>query len=763
MLQNWRLTFEHGCAASVTMSSQSSSSSQDDNLETKQQNIVHQELGASQQVQEDTRQGSDGDEEAGEQDLLAGRTSNRRGGNAVSKSRLRAGKRLRARKSWAGLSVEGKRKRLYRESLNARKVVNPLNSPPVGVEIVEDTDIPSPLKDPVEDPVDEIDSPIILITTANSLNSSLFTPNINFEVTEHLKENLNKIITTFSIAREPANCLLTLFNPFFPNLPKDARTLRQTPTDIVLRDVMPGKYVHIGVEANLRLFLQQVPNQPQVIVMDVFADGVAFHKLSKTNNYWVILGRFERSKNVFCIGAYNGKSSPDSYNDLLKDLIDECLKLQDEGIVFNSKAHRIKVRNFIGDSIAQSDLAYIKGPAGKNSCPYCKIVGLTNERRVTFCQFYCEARTDMEYRERADELHHREGVSDLFTKVLQFPSNSPIDYMHNVLLGACKRFFNFVFGKGGPRGIKGCLPINEIQAIQKHIDLINNHVPTEIHHACRNLREFPVYKAADYRVLLLKIGPTILKNLSHPDIYEAFLKLYTAITLLCDPDDCLPHNDLAKDLLHEFIEDCAGLFGDHFVVSVVHRLTHLPDMVKQQGQPLDFFSAFPFESFIAKVKKDMHSSRNVLHQIYNRRVESIKACNDYFIDSNLEKSAISLGKELKDIANSFVSARYNGFLIRVSSLRDSFLLTKLNEVVMCESIIRQGEEVIFSCKKLRKLPDFFTAPLRASKMSYFHCERNFDPSSETLALDIHSFARKMFFIPLNDETCTLAPLRKFVH
>lgn len=677
---------------------------------------------------------------------------------------LKPKKRLRRRKSWGGLSVEGQRKRLYREALEAQKAATAIQVPEV---CLFDSSDGNSQEDPAQALVGEDESvlemPVLETEPANGLNDSLFTPNNNFEVTEYLRINLNKIITTFSVAREPANCLLNLINPFFPKLPRDARTLRQTPTDIVLRDVIPGKYVHIGIESNLRLFLKQVPNQSQLIVMDVFADGVAFHKVSKTNNYWVILGRFERSKNVFCIGAYNGNSSPASYNDLMKDFIDESIKLKDEGIVFNSKSYHVKIRNFIGDSIAQSDLAYVKGPAGKNSCPYCKIVGRTVERRVTFLQFDCEPRTDVEYRDRTDELHYREGISELFTKVIPFPSGSPIDYMHNALLGACKRFFNFVFGKGGPKGMKGLLSVNEIRGIQEHIDLINNHVPTEIHHECRNLREFSVYKAADYRVLLLKIGPTILKNLSHPDVYEAFLKLYTSITLLCDPDECFKNNDLAKELLKDFIETCVDLFGELFVVSVVHRLIHLPDIVKQQGQPLDFFSAFPFESFIAKVKKDIHSSRNVLHQIYNRRSETIKASNDYFIDVNLEKPSIKLGKERKEKKNSFVSAKYNGFLIRSNSLRDSFFLTKTEEIVMCEDIVRRNEEIIFSCKKLTKLQDFFRVPIRASRLDFFHCKRNFTPSTETLQLNIHGFSRKMFFMPLNDDTCTLAPLRKFIH
>lgn len=660
-------------------------------------------------------------------------------------------------KEWSKLSDESKRNRLYRESVKWRKqnvkreVIEP------AFRICENEIEPSDIE-----PVDicPVVEPLI-----NKLDETLYVPNDNLVVTKYLIDGINKIASLSSIAREPTNQLLELLHPFFPKLPRDIRTIKKTPGKVKVRNVHPGKYIHIGIKSILRILIKQTKPISNEIIMDVFADGVAFHKIGKMNNYWVILGRFEKFTNVFCIGIYNGRSSPASYNDLLKDFINESLKFINDGLLVEDKLYFLRLRNFIGDSIAQSDVAYVIGPAGRYSCPYCKVRGRRVKGRITFCDLGCDERTDNEYKDRSDEFHHREGTSDLFTKLLSFPSNSPIDYLHNVLLGSCKRFLNFAFGKKGVKDMKGLLNAAQKLQISVHITKLNDTVPSEIHHECRNLKDFGVYKASDYRIFLLKIGPTVLKALAYPEIYDAFLKLYSAITILCDPERCLSDNHVAGLLLRDFIQSCIELFGRHFVVSVVHRLIHLPDMVKQQGKPLDCFSAFPFESYIATIKKDVHSSNKVLKQIYNRRVEYLRAEPDYFTEINPAFAPLKLGRKDRNSSGDFISAKYNGFIIRANSRRDGFLLTKARKVVQCLKIKIQenGNGVSFICKEVYQLPDLFTRPIMATRLNYFYCRRNFARSDEVLEFKISDFERKLFFMPYDEETATFAPLRKFNH
>lgn len=672
----------------------------------------------------------------------------------------------RPRKNYSMLSEAGKTKRLRRNLRMSPRHQQPFE-PNLGTTLQCDLDVNTDCDLNINTDCD----PNIL-TSDNSQTSNtefsedptaafLFTPNLNPKVNDHIKKTLNEIVTKYSIGREAVNCLLELFHPFFPKIPKDARTLRRTPKSVVVRTVSPGLYVHIGVKNNLELLVSQVKNHPSEVIMDLFADGVAFQKISKQKSFWVILGRFDKSKSVFCIGVYNGTQQPASFNDMMDDFIKEAIDLSRNGITIETdsgpKTYFLHLRNFIGDSLAQADLAYIKHPTGQFSCPYCNIKGVYHKNRMTFSSSDWELRTDVEFREQSDNNHHN-GTSQLFTELMQFPSSSPIDYLHNVLIGACKRFFTFVFGQNGAGKRKGLLSNSQKLSFKAHIERINLNIPTEIHHECRNIKDLGTYKATDYRVMLLKIGPAFLKKLPFTEVYNAFLLLCSAITLLCDPDECLKNNNLAKDLILEFIKETSDIFGDEFVVSVIHRLSHLPDMVMRQRKPLDSFSAFPFESFISTVKKDIHSPKNVIQQIFNRRIECFNARNNYFSEPETEK--IRLGKLKKDVPNSFTSISFDGFKI-TPTLRNGFLLTKQKKIVLCQNIRKDNNIIVMSCKELTHLPSLFTVPIEASLLNHFLCKSNFDKLTRLTDFKLTELERKMFYIPYDEDSSAFAPFRKF--
>lgn len=688
-------------------------------------------------------------------------------GKAVSTS-LNMLKRGRPRRELSTLTAAGKSKRLQRDKrmwLNTGRVNEVVEALEEVGEVIESEVV----EDEADIAVETEDTWSIILSddeqlevqrvvrNHNSLDSSLFTPNVNPIVTAHLKKSLNAIVTRNNITREATNSILSLLHDFFPKIPVDMRTLCSTPRTIEKRFVNPGYYVHIGIARNLKLIVNQIADHPTEVLMDVFADGVAFHKVGKYKSYWLILGRFKASKKVFCIGIYNGVNQPKSFNDLLKDFVAESTVLVNDGLLVGSKMYYLKLRNFIGDSIAQADIAYIKHPTGKYSCPYCQIKGQTVNNRMTFCDLHSASRTDDDYRLRTFPEHHKgEEGSELFSTLMNFPSSSPIDYLHNTLLGATKRLLTIIFGKTGPKKSNGLLNAAQKTQLQEHLNKINKYLPTEIHRDCRNISDLASYKGADFRVFLLKIGPSLLSSLPFPDEYYIFLLLHCAITLLCDPEECLLNYELAKALLKEFINEGASFFEEQFVVSVIHRLIHLPDIVIQQGKPLDSFSAFPFESYIATVKKDIHSPRNVIQQIYNRRCESVSANNDYFNEP--EEVIFRPGKREKESPNCFKSVLFKNFIIKPKSHRDGFLLTNQKKVVLCQSIREENNQIIFICKELIPLPPLFTRPLISTKLNHFLCENNFDPATAVLSLRIDELERKMFCIPHNDTSYAFAPL-----
>jgi len=77
-------------------------------------------------------------------------------------------------------------------------------------------------------------------------------------------------------------------------------------------------------------------------------------------------------------------------------------------------------------------------------------------------------------------------------------------------------------------------------------------------------------------------------------VHNYFLLLSAGIALLVSPKFCGPHADYAHSLLCLFVEQARHLYGEEFIVYIVHGLTHLAADVKWHGC-LDLFSAFPYE------------------------------------------------------------------------------------------------------------------------------------------------------------------------
>ena len=66
-----------------------------------------------------------------------------------------------------------------------------------------------------------------------------------------------------------------------------------------------------------------------------------------------------------------------------------------------------------------------------------------------------------------------------------------------------------------------------------------------------------------------------------------------------------------------FVKNYAALYGPENVVYNVHNLVHLADDARKFGS-LDNVSAFPFETFLNKLKKMVRRPQNPVAQIVNR-------------------------------------------------------------------------------------------------------------------------------------------------
>lgn len=75
-----------------------------------------------------------------------------------------------------------------------------------------------------------------------------------------------------------------------------------------------------------------------------------------------------------------------------------------------------------------------------------------------------------------------------------------------------------------------------------------------------------------------------------------------------------------KDLLQAFVANYMLLYGKKNIVYNVHNLVHIADDAARFGA-LDNISAFPFESFLGRLKKMVRRPQNPVAQIVDRICE----------------------------------------------------------------------------------------------------------------------------------------------
>lgn len=80
-----------------------------------------------------------------------------------------------------------------------------------------------------------------------------------------------------------------------------------------------------------------------------------------------------------------------------------------------------------------------------------------------------------------------------------------------------------------------------------------------------------------------------------PEQYEHYLMFHVAIRILVSPKHHLVFNQCLRDLLRYFVQGFSELYGARQLVYNAHTLSHLADQCLDH-EPLDSFSAFPFES-----------------------------------------------------------------------------------------------------------------------------------------------------------------------
>ena len=252
---------------------------------------------------------------------------------------------------------------------------------------------------------------------------------------------------------------------------------------------------------------------------------------------------------------FYGKSKPDSVEDFLEDFLDEFTELQTNPISVNGKEIHVGIKAFICDAPARAFLKNIKGHTGYHSCERCIVKGEYKDKRVVYMGDH-PLRTDENFANQV-YVDHQVGVSPLIKIGFACVTGFPLDYMHLVCLGVVKRLLCFL--RKGPAACR--LSYGQVKAISTQLASLSGKMPSEYARQPRPLTELDQWKATEFRQLVLYTGPVVLKKVLRKEVYEHFLCLTVAVSILLDSSEKkrAAYMKYATELLNSFVDRCDSI------------------------------------------------------------------------------------------------------------------------------------------------------------------------------------------------------------
>lgn len=509
------------------------------------------------------------------------------------------------------------------------------------------------------------------------------------------------------------------------DLPTDPRTLLKTPNKSYGKKVGSGLYHYFGVAETLNslcISLNINVTSSTEFFLAVNIDGLPLSK-SSASSFWPILcsvKSIEALKNkVFLVALYHGNEKPNS-NDFLLDFVNECAKLTTDGILIKTVKCNFKIQMLICDTPAKSFVLSVKSHSGYFSCTKCNQEGEMINNVICFIETEnLVKRTNESFRNKVHPEHH---IGE--TLLINIPSfdiidNVPLDYMHNLLLGGTKRLlcnkrYGWIFGK----------PPHKLRA--KHVNDITNllfklqkYIPCEFSRKTRSIVECKRYKATEFRLFLLYTGPIVLKQVLSPKVYNNFITLSLASTILIS-NYYSKHEryiSYAHELIKHFITNSIQIYGPDFISHNIHSLLHLSDCVRLFGS-LDNFSAFPFENFLQKLRKMVRKSSQPLQQVVRRIVEENVLMSTKNTDNNLSTELLMEHSD-GPLINTCNPPRYKKlktieYCLNINKIADRFVQLKNKTIVEIKNVVTHKDSAAFLGYSYSLQNDFYSKPCNSS-------------------------------------------------
>ena len=435
-------------------------------------------------------------------------------------------------------------------------------------------------------------------------------------VSEEQQERTKQFLKEWALEKNPPvatlNQLLTHLNTFMPNIPKCGTTLKKSCGKIDVTMVGGGEYYYLTVKDAIDCYMRDYPNSTSVNLI-VNIDGVQAYK-SRKHSFWPISTSINGSA-PYLICLWYGIGKPNDVSQFLQQFIEEMSILLDDGYRNTS----VDLSAFMCDAPAREFLKCIKGHSGYCACERCTVEGIYDTKGVRLLDTTAPLRTDKLFAQHFYNEHHADDHQKAVLSplvALNFPmvTGFALDAMHLVYLGVVRKLLMYW---------KKNLSSTVVDELSNSLQHIAPYIPSLFQRRCRSFDELEKWKATEYRLFLLYLGPVVLKDAIPTAEYNLFMLLSVAMNILSSQSLCRQTKMIlfAKDLLCQFVADTINVFGHSFVTYNTHSLIHLADDVLKFGQALNEFTSFPFENFLGHMIRDVRGSKYPVQQIVRRQRE----------------------------------------------------------------------------------------------------------------------------------------------
>lgn len=477
-----------------------------------------------------------------------------------------------------------------------------------------------------------------------------------------------------------------------------------------------GEFIYFGIAAGLRRCVNKKIHLTNTLQLQINCDGLPLYK-SSSKQFWPILCKVHNIPDIykpFPVAIFSGNEKPNNINSYLNDFIEKMNKLTREDIIIEEQIFKVRIMCFVCDRPARSFLKCIKGHGRYNTCERCLVPGQRYQNRTIYVSTNCDKRIDESFRAQEDSEHHV-GISPLLRlePSIDMINQFVLDFMHQGCLGVMEKMM-LDFWLDGNLATK--ISQRKKRLLSESLVELQSQIPIDFQRTTRSITD--KWKATEYRLFLLYVGPVVLQQILEKRYYNHFLLFHAACRILNSDNLCLKYNFQAKVYLNNFVMLIKQYYNSQSLVMNVHSLTHLSDDVKNMKCSLSNYTAFPFENLLGKMKKMLRSGNQPLAQFCRRQHES------FYAESNkvtLPQTVIILKTGLFEPCGRtpIKKIKYKERILTCKEPNNVVLLTNKKIIEIKKMYIPHNgkeEDIILTGNKLKTIEPMFVYPYNSDKL-----------------------------------------------